>query len=143
MKNLGENNRRLDTFERRTADSCSSGNAHATMPPEPTNPPRGGPISHPPKLYKNWRTGMYAIRVPIPGSRYHRFVSTGEREVKRARAVVLESGADRLILLANAQALTAKTISFVTFGRNFTCRKIFDLCQERLAIVVAPRSADT
>lgn len=94
------------------------------------------------ELVRNSRTGHYCIRIPIPGSKYFRNVSTGECELDRARAVVAASGADRLILLAQADALTTRTLKIVTAGRWGTCEEIYNTWLEHLAITAAQRTAE-
>lgn len=70
--------------------------------------------------YKQNAAGVYCFRIPINGSQRHRWVPTGEYSLERAREVVKEAGADRLVMLANAQAMTHDAISVVTQGRRVT-----------------------
>ena len=80
----------------------------------------------------NWRTGCYDVPVPIAGTNRRRWVSTGARDLKRARETIAESGVDRLVMLANANALTAEAVSIVTAGRRVTCDEIILGWQEEM-----------
>ena len=77
------------------------------------------PRSHDPD-YKRSPDGSYCYRVPINGSRRHRWVSTGEATLERARLVVEEAGADRLVMLANARAMTHDALSCVLQGKRIS-----------------------
>lgn len=96
------------------------------------------------KLHRNRRTGILSLPVPIPGTvpTKYRQVTTGERDYDRAMAVVKECGADRLIHLANAEAVTVETIAIITQGLNFSCRRLYELWRERMAVSLAPRTVD-
>jgi integrase len=79
------------------------------------------------KLKKNIRTGHYCVLVPVPSEgarKKHKWISVGATSRARAEAIISEASVDRLILLAQAQALTADAISVVTTGRRFTCDDI-------------------
>lgn len=94
--------------------------------------------------YKRNRSGYWCIRVPLPRREgellNHRWVCTRERLIDRARAVVAESGVDRLILLANAQALTLDAIQLVTQGRKMTGMAVIDAWRDWLTQRLAPLS---
>lgn len=98
-----------------------------------------------PPLDRNPRTGLYMIKVPAPNRPKYKFrwVSTGETDRRRAIAVVLEFGIDRIVHLANGNMLTAETVSVATIGARGNCRAIFDLWRERLDRATAKRTAET
>lgn len=95
-----------------------------------------------PTLQKSKRTGLFCVRVPVAGTKRHKWVPTGEREIKRARAVIEEFGVDRLIHLANAKAVTQQTIGIVTVGKNITCESVLAAWKDYMAIAVAPATAE-
>lgn len=98
------------------------------------------------QLKKNARTGHYCVLVPVPsqGSRKkHKWVSVGETSRPRAEAVIAEAGVDRLILLAQAQALTADAISVVTTGRRFTCEDILAAWEQDAVMNVSPATIES
>ncbi len=72
----------------------------------------------------NPRSGRYDVPVPVAGTGRRRWVTTGARTLEAARKVVAESGVDRLVLLANAGALTSEAVSIVTAGRRVTCDEL-------------------
>lgn len=88
------------------------------------------------------RDGLFYLRVPVPGRRRREWVSTGERDIKRARAVVQEYGADRLIHLAHARALTHETIAIATVGRRITWTDVIKLWLEWLSMRGSSRTAE-
>lgn len=97
-------------------------------------------------LKKNIRTGHYCLLVPVPGGYHrgkHRWISVGETSRARAEAVVAESGVDRLVLLANAGALTADAISVVTTGRKFTAADIIEAWAKDAVMDVSPGTVTT
>lgn len=78
------------------------------------------------ELRKNFRTGRYDVPVPVPGLKKRRWVTTGETSLERAKKVVIESGVDRMVMLANAGALSAGAMSIVVSGRRVNCAEILE-----------------
>lgn len=87
------------------------------------------------------KDGIFYLRVPVPGRRRREWVSTGEREINRARSVVQEFGADRLIHLAHARALTHETIAIATTGRRIVWEDVIKLWLEWMAMRGSPTTA--
>lgn len=99
-----------------------------------------------PTIKKNARTGHYDVLVPVPGGvkrGKHKWISTGETSRHRAESVVSEAGVDRLVLLANAGALTADAISVVTTGRRFTAADIMEAWEKDSAMDVSGGTVTT
>lgn len=88
------------------------------------------------------RDGLYYLKVPVVGRRRREWVSTGERDLNRARAVVTEFGADRLIHLAHARALTHETIAIATTGRRITWADTIKLWLEWMSLRGSARTAE-
>lgn len=84
------------------------------------------------------RDGIFYLRTPVIGTRRREWISTGERDIKRARAVVQEFGADRLVHLAHARALTHDTIAIATTGRRITWTDVIKLWLEWLEMRSSP-----
>lgn len=78
------------------------------------------------EIRKNWRTGQYDVPVPVVGSRKKKWITTGERTLERAREVIAESGVDRMVAIANADAVSAGALSIIVSGRKVTCREVVD-----------------
>jgi integrase len=64
------------------------------------------------------------VPVPIAGTNRRKWVSTGCRTLAEAAAIVQESGVNRLVALANSQAVTEAAIQIITAGRKVTCAEI-------------------
>jgi len=99
-----------------------------------------------PTIKKNQRTGHYDVLVPVPGGvkrGKHKWISTGETSRHRAETVVSEAGVDRLVLLANAGALTADAISVVTTGRRFTAADIIEAWEKDSVMDVSAGTVTT
>ena len=75
-------------------------------------------------LIKKHKNGWFYLRVPRPGFRRWKWVATGARDITTARAIVAESGADRLVHLALARTLTAETLNMVLSGQRRTCAEV-------------------
>ncbi len=88
------------------------------------------------------RDGVFYLRVPVPGKKRREWVSTGERELGRAREVVKEFGADRVIHLAHARALTHETIAIATVGRRITWTDVTKLWLEWMSMRGSPRTVE-
>lgn len=86
--------------------------------------------------------GIIYLRVPVVGKKRREWVSTGERDMKRARAVVTEFGADRIIHLAHARALTHETIAIATVGRRITWTDAIKLWLEWMAMRGSSRTSE-
>ncbi len=99
-----------------------------------------------PQIKKNMRSRLYDVLVPVPGGvkrGKHRWVSTGATTRPEAERIVAESGVDRLVLLANAGALTADAISVVTTGRRFTAADIMEAWEKDSVMDVSAGTVTT
>lgn len=74
----------------------------------------------------NRRTGRYDVPIPVPGGRRKTWISTGATSLEDAKRVVEESGVERLVLLARANALSSDAVSLVLSGRRVTCAEILE-----------------
>lgn len=88
------------------------------------------------------KDGLYYLRVKVAGKRRREWVSTGERDMKRARAVVTEFGADRIVHLAHARALTHETIAIATIGRRITWTDAIQLWLEWMSMKGSSRTVE-
>lgn len=86
------------------------------------------------------RDGIYYLKVPVAGTDRREWVSTGERDLARAKAVIREFGADRLIHLAHARALTQDTIAITTVGRRISWTDVVKLWLEWKEMRGSPRT---
>jgi integrase len=99
-----------------------------------------------PTIKKNMRSRCYDVLVPVPGGfkrGKHRWVSTGATTRRDAEKVVAEAGVDRLILLAQAGALTADAISVVTTGRKFTASDVLEAWEKESSMDISKGSVTT
>ena len=78
------------------------------------------------KIKLNRRTGRYDVPVPVAGSNRRKWIPTGARTLDEARKIVAKSGVDRLVLLANANALTADALATITAGRRVSCSELLE-----------------
>lgn len=85
--------------------------------------------------------GFFYLRVPVAGTKRRAWISTGERDINRARAVVEQFGADRLVHLAHARAITQETIAIATVGRQVTWMEVVTLWLEWVQRRVSPNTA--
>jgi integrase len=76
------------------------------------------------ELRFNNRTRKWAVPIPIAGTNRRKWISTGCRTLSEASAIIAESGVNRLVALANSQAVTAAAIQIITSGRKVTCLEI-------------------
>lgn len=70
------------------------------------------------------RTRKWTVPIPVAGTNRRRWVSTGCRSLAAAAEVVSESGVNRLVHLANADAVTAAAVQIITAGRKVTALEI-------------------
>ena len=89
------------------------------------DPPPAGCDGNP-ELVQN-RSGYWCVRVPVAGTDRFQLASTGDRNRANAAKIVAISGADRLLLLAKARALTKETVALVTVGQVSTCGECLEL----------------
>lgn len=95
------------------------------------------------KIWPDYRpnhAGIYCYRVPMVGTRKHRWVPTGQASMEEAKKVVATAGVDRLVMIANAQAMTPAAISMIVHGHRVTALDVMNGWHQWMLRRVAPRT---